>query len=219
MMEGQPAISDESLAGRRRNVNGSGKLPHSSTATSHNMTHAIEQSMLSENTEAMSIRRESGISRIEEICCRKLQCDAAWSDVGAYIEASGGLPATSENRRKFYERVLYESDTILTAHFLVMRRCRYERTNGEGVFAYTLGELAQEMVQEVSDSAIRTMKQKIRDKMLPRVGAHYGLFEFSKPSDISRNGTACYKIWASGKLMEFYNTCYVPRLLEAMDGN
>ncbi len=170
------------------------------------------------NNERFSWLGQQGTSRIEETSFRKLLCDAAWARIGSFLQAEGKLQEVTVNRRKYYERVLYEADTIFTAHFLVMRRCRDEQSSKSGGYSYTLGELAQAMVQSSSDSALRTMEQKIRDQMLPRIGDFYGLFEYSKPSALSRNKTACYKIWASEKLMNFYDTMYIPRLLEIMEG-
>lgn len=127
-----------------------------------------------------------------------------WEHIVGYLDQHGDLPVIANpNRRRQLQRTLLDMDTYIVATSLVLRQLQGGKT-------HSLNELAN-VLQADNESLRNSAKQKLRDIILPRVGDHYGLFEYSKPDD-PWNGQQGYQIYASDRLISFFHDVVFPNL-------
>lgn len=126
-----------------------------------------------------------------------------WSCIGDYLaRLQPALPDLTPVCQQQHERTLYDTETLQLALFLVLRH--HQRK-----VPYTLNQLAGTL--EIDDGLRKSLKQRLRDIVLPRIADHYGLFGYERPNN-PHAGNECYRIWATERLLDFFAGTLGPEL-------
>ncbi len=126
-----------------------------------------------------------------------------WSRIGDYLAAlHPALPDLTPARQQQHERTLYDTETLQLALFLVRR-------HHQGGEPYTLNQLAGML--EIDEGLRKSLKQRLREIVLPRIADHYGLFAYQRPTN-PHAGNECYRIWATQRLLDFFAGTLGPEL-------